>query len=209
MKTRTIFKPILVVPIVALLVIAVAGVCAYLLIPRSVSAEIPSTTPTFEFESSKASGWFAGNSIDGETTNADAAPTSKKLPTTMRIMAQGTVEKPTGNCFVMYSYWANNAKDVNQTLNELSASSDPSTQGTFTLQPHGTTKQQMNSSNGTVTFDLHRYDITGPDTSGMSTGKEIAVFKSGTGYIDVQGYCKTVDELDVTLPLFDAVSFKE
>jgi len=66
----------------------------------------------------------------------------------------------------------------------------------------------MKTPAGDATFQLHQYDITGPDTSQMSTGQEIAVFKAGTGYIDIRGYCKTVDELPATLPVLSAVSFK-
>lgn len=209
MKSKKSLKLKILLPVAALVLLAGGGILAYNLAPKQAAADTPAPKSTFEFDASKAPGWFAGKNIDGEEINADAAPTSKKLASTTRIIAQGTAEKPTGNCFVQYSYWANSTKDVNQTLSELSAPSNTSTPGSFVLEPAGVTSQKINSNNGTLSYDLHRYNITGSDTEKMSTGQEIAVFKAGTGYVDIRGYCKTVDELEVTLPVFSAVSFKQ
>jgi hypothetical protein len=209
MKTKKSLKFKIILPVALLLVLVGGGVLTYSLIPHTVAAEKGTTMATFAFDDSKAPGWFAGANIDGEATNADAAPTSVKLATTTRIIAQGTADKPAGNCFVQYSYWANSTKDVNQVLSELSAPSDPSTPGTFTLEPTKTISLTMQTTLNDTPFQLHQYNITGPDTEKMSTGQEIAVLKAGTGYIDIRGYCKTADELSVTLPIFSAVSFKE
>lgn len=207
MKTKKSFKFKIIISVALLLLLIAAGALAYNLIPRPVSAEKTSAA-VFDFDASKAPGWFAGANIDGEVINADAAPTSKKLATTTRFIAQGTTDKPTGNCFVQYSYWANNSKDANQTLNELVASSDPSTDGSFTLNPANIVDLTMKTPAGDAPFQLHQYEITGSNTSQMSTGVEIGVFKASTGYVEIRGYCKTVDELSVTLPVFSAVSFK-
>ena len=190
--------------------VVLAGVSAtmYILLPRQSTVEKVVSAATFDFDASKAPGWFAGANIDGEATNADAAPTSKKLATTTRIIAQGTAEKPTGNCFVQYSYWADNGKDIDQVVTELSAPSDPSTAGSFKLEPVNTISVATEAQGKDISFQLHQYTITGPDTAQMSTGQEIGAFKAGTGYVDIRGYCKTADELAVTLPVFSAVSLK-
>jgi len=208
MKTKASLKLKIIFSVVFLLVLSASGALAYTFIPRPVVAKKGTSTATFAFDDSKAPGWFAGANIDGEATNADAAPTSIKLATTTRIFAQGTADKPTGNCFVQYSYWANSSKRVDQVLSELSASSDSSTPGTFTLEPTNTVSLSMETSSKDTPFQLHQYKITGPDTENMSTGQEIGVLKAGTGYIDIRGYCKTAEELSVTLPVLSAVSFK-
>lgn len=209
MKSNKFLKLKFLIPIAVLVVLVGGAVLTYGLLPRPTAAEKVTNTSTFEFESVKAPGWFAGANIDGDITNAAAAPTSIKLASTTRIIAQGTADKPTGNCFVQYSYWSNNSKDPNQVLNEMAAPSDPAKGGTSTLQPTNTTSLTMKTPAGDTPFQLHQYNLTGPDTAQMSTGEEFAVLKAGTGYIDIRGYCKTADELSVTLPVFSAVSFKE
>ena len=199
-------KVFLGVGILAALVVVVAVI--YSLLPREAEAEKITPTATFEFDAAKAPGWFAGDNIDGDAINADAAPTSIKMATTTRIIAQGTANNPGGNCFVQYSYWANNTKDIDQVRKDLAAPSDPSTAGSFTLQLKNTVSLAMKTPAGNTPFELGQYDITGPDAARMSTGEAIGVLKAGTGYIDIKGYCKTVDELPVTLPVFAAVSFK-
>jgi hypothetical protein len=209
MKTKKSLKFKIIVPAAVLLVLVGGGALVYSLILRPVSAEKATSTATFEFESAKAPGWFAGANIDGDITNAAAAPTSIKLASTTRIIAQGTADKPTGNCFVQYSYWSNNSKDPDEVVSELAAPNDPSTPGTFALQPTDTISLTIKTPSGDAPFQLHQYNVTGPDASQMSDGEEFGALKAGTGYIDIRGYCKTADELSVTLPVFSAVSFKE
>ncbi len=208
MKSKKSLKIKIVIPVIAVVVLAAGGALAYSLIPHPVSAEKSKNTAVFNFDSSKAPGWFAGNNIDGSVINADAAPTSVKLATTTRIIAQGTAAKPTGDCFVQYSYWANNSKDPAQVVKDLSAPSDPSTPGSFTPEPVGSLNLNMKAASNNTSFQLHQYNVTGADAKQMSDGEEFGAFKVANGYIDIRGYCKTADQLSVTLPVFSAVSFE-
>ena len=208
MKTKKSLKFKIIVPVSILLVVALGGILTYRLLPRPAEAEKVASTATFNFDASKAPGWFAGANIDGSVTNASAAPTSKKLADTTRIIAQGTAEKPTGDCFVQYSYWANNSKDPDQVITELVANGDSTTAGSFSLQPTNTLNLTTHAPSGDIPFQLHQFTVVGSDASQMSDGEEFGAFKVGTGYIDIRGYCKTADQLSITLPVISAVSFK-
>lgn len=210
MKTKKILKLKIIILIAVLAVLVSGSVVVYTLVTRSASSDNAAVnTTSFIFDESKAPGWFAGANIDGAVTNAAAAPTSIKLATTTRFIAQGTAEKPTGDCFIQYSYWANNSKDLNQALNEATALSSTNTAGSFTLQPTGSAGYAMTTPAGNTSFQLHQYEAVGPDVAQMSTGEQFAYLKAGTGYIEIRGYCKTADQLSVTLPVLSAVSFKE
>ena len=150
----------------------------------------------------------ATDNINPDTSSETQGATSKE-PSATRVIAQGTRAKPAGNCFVMYSYWANDSKDPNQALSEITAPSDASTQGSFTLKQVNTHDLHMNISKFDTPFQLHQYSKIIPDAAETSSGEEYAVIKAGTGYIKIMGVCKTAEELAITLPVFSAVSFKE
>jgi hypothetical protein len=194
------------IPLASLVLIAVIGVIVYNIIPRSVEAAKTTSTATFNFDASKAPGWFAGANIYGDVVNASTS--GAKMGTVTKIIGQGTSEQPGGDCFVQYEYWENNSKDPDQVLGEMTAPSDPAKGGTSTLQPTNTVSFTMKMPAGGTPFRLHQYNLTGPDASQMSTGEEFAVLKAGTGYVEIRGYCKTTDQLSVTLPVLSAVSFK-
>jgi hypothetical protein len=208
MKTKKSLRIKISISVLILVILAAGGIFVYSFLLRPVNAEKTTSMATFNFDDSKAPGWFAGANIDGAVTNASAAPTSKKLADTTRFIAQGTAEKPTGDCFVQYSYWANNSKDPEQVISELVANSDSTTVSSFSLQPTNTVNLKMNTSSGDVSFRLHQYNVVGSDASQMSDGEEFGAFKAGTGYIDIRGYCKTADQLSITLPVLAAVNFK-
>jgi hypothetical protein len=207
MKTKKSLKFKIIVPAAALLVLVAGGALAYTLISRPVSADKATSTTTFNFDASKAPGWWTGGTIDSSTDkSADNTP----QPTIMMIIGQGSKEHghEGGDCFVQYEYWANNSKDPEEVVSESATPSDPSTSGTFALQPTNIVSLTIKTPSGDTPFQLHQYNVTGPDASQMSDGEEFGAFKAGTGYIDVRGYCKTADELSVSLPVFSAVSFK-
>lgn len=186
----------------------VGGVVIYNFLSHRTSTNQNVSSASFNFDESKAPGWWAGDNIKPNTSAQTQDPTSKE-PAATRVIAQGTRAKPTGNCFVMYSYWTNDAKDPSQVLSEITAPSDPSTQGSFTLEQTNTENLSMNLSNSDTAFQLHQYNKIIPDAAEMSSGEEYAVIKAGTGYIKIMGVCKTAQELSITLPVFSAVSFEE
>jgi len=189
-----------------LIVLAAGGVLMYTILPRHSSTNTTAHVATFQFDASKATGWFAGANIVADGNSASA--TNEKAATATRIIAQGTSEKPTGDCFVQYEYWANSTKDPAQVVKEKAAPSDPATAGTFSLQPTNTLSLAMKTPTGNTPYQLHQYIVTGPDAAQMSDGEEFAALKAGTGYIVISGYCKTADQLSVTLPVLTAVSFE-
>lgn len=192
--------------LVGLLVIG--GVVIYNFLSHRTSTNKAVSSILFNFDGSKAPGWWAGDSISPDTSSQTQESTSKE-PSATRVIAQGTRAKPTGNCFVMYSYWANDSKDPNQVLNETTAPGDASTQGSFTLEKTNIENLHMNISKSDTSFQLHQYNKIIPDAAEMSSGEEYAVIKAGTGYVKIMGVCKTAEELAITLPVFSAVSFKE
>lgn len=188
--------------------VAIGGVAAYNIFMNNPTTNKAVSSASFDFDESKAPGWWAGDNINPNVSDGSQTSTSNE-PDATRVIAQGTKEAPTGNCFVMYSYWANDSKDPAQVLSETTAPSDPSTQGLFTLKQTNTESLRMNISGSDTPFQLHQYDKSSPDNTGMSNGEEYAIIKAGTGYIKITGVCKTAEELAVTLPVFSAVSFKE
>lgn len=196
------------IPVATLLVLTTGGVFAYKLISHHASADKVVSTASFTFDESKAPGWWAGDNINPDTS-AQAQNDTSKMPAATRVVAQGTRAQPTGNCFIMYSYWANDPKNPNQVLNEITAPSDTSTQGSFRLEPTKTENLSMKISKSDTPFQLHQYNKVIPDAAAMSSGEEYAVIEAGTGYIKIMGVCKTAQELSITLPVFSGVSFEQ
>jgi hypothetical protein len=198
MKPKKSLRFKIIISVIVLIVLLGGGAVAYSLIPRPVSADVEKSTSTlvFDFDASKAPDWFANDSIGWGGKKSDA--------TAMRIFNLGTKEQP-GECFVMYSYWADNSKDLAHTLNEMAA---PASDGSLVPVLTNTVTHTTKSSGGDIPFQLNQYNLTGPAASQMSDGEEFAVFKAGTGYVEIRGYCRTVEELTVTTPVFSAVSFK-
>ncbi len=183
---------------VGILMLIIGGGIAYVLTSNAASKE-DSKAASFEFSDTEAPGWFAGANIYPDATY------DKPQATVSRIVAQGTTEKPEGNCFVQYSYWANTTKDLNQALKVSEDSGDKD----LTLVPAGVIDSSMNVSSKDVKYQLHQYNLVGKPSEQMSRGQQIAYFKVGTGYVEIRGYCLTVEELSITAPVFSAVSLKE
>ena len=185
------------IPVGILVLIIGAGV-TYMVTSKAAPKE-ESKTATFEFNSAEAPGWCAGANI-----YPDAAIKTPQT-TVSRVIAQGTAEKPEGSCFVQYSYWASNSKDVNQALK----ASEDSGNKNLTLVPAGVVQSSMKVSSKDVKYQLHQYNLVGMPGEQMSRGQQLAYFKAGTGYIEIRGYCLSVEELSITAPVFSAVSLKE
>lgn len=198
MKTKKLSKKII-IPSAALIVLVAAAALTYTLLPHKVSADNAASTASFAFDGSKAPGWWAGDQISSTKSSASTDPTAS------RNIVQGTQANP-GDCFVTYSYYANNSKDPMQALSDVEAFSVKGS--TLKLQPTNTTTYTMSASNGDQAFQLHQFKVVGENGNTMSRGEEFGFFKSGTGYVDIRGYCKTSDELTQTASLFTAVSFK-
>jgi len=181
--------------LVSLILLAGIGMIIYTVFPRPAEATKVTNALVFDFDASKAPDWFANDSIGWDGKKSDA--------TAMRIFNLGTKEQP-GECFVMYSYWADNSKDLAHALNDMAA---PASDGSLVPVLTNTVTHTMKSSGGDIPFQLNQYNLTGPAASQMSDGEEFAVFKAGTGYIEIRGYCRTVEELAVSTPVFSAVSF--
>lgn len=205
-KKSLTLKVIIVTAVVA--VLTAGGVLAYNLSVRATSTNNAASAASFEFDASKAPGWWAAESMkpDSSSQTAESGP---KMPAARRVIAQGTKEQPTGDCFVMYSYFANNSQNPNEVLRQITAPSDSSTPGSFTLELKKTTSHSMDVAASDTPFEFHQYAKVSPDASNMSAGEAYAVLKAGTGYIEIRGVCKTADQLSVVVPVLSAVSFKE
>ena len=197
MKTKKSFKKVIIPLIILVILVAGAGV-AYMLMPRDTTSEKASTA-SFEFDGSQAPGWFAGANIYPDESY------DKPQATVTRIIAQGTAEKPEGNCFVQFSYWANNAKNLNQALKDDENYKDSE----FVLLPAGVLDSAIKVGSKDVPYELHQYNLIGQPNQQMSRGQQIAYLKAGSGYIQIRGYCLTTEELTITAPVFSAVSLKE
>jgi hypothetical protein len=195
------FKILAVVGI--LLVVAAGGTLIYTILPRHAVPVEKGDTSAFVFESSKASGWWTAGIIDSGSQKPSQS-SNAPVPTKTMIIAQGTKEQPTGDCFVEFNYWADSSKDLSQAFGDIAAAGSPDS-----LVPTKVTDHAMKTDAVDTPYQVHQYSLTGPDVAQMSTGEEFAVLKAGTGYVDIRGYCETADQLAVIEPVFSAVSFRE
>ncbi|HEY8886505.1 MAG TPA: hypothetical protein VIM31_03345 [Candidatus Microsaccharimonas sp.] len=198
-KTKSLKFKIL-VPISVFAILLGAGALTYNLMHHQAAADSKKIA-TFAFDDSKAPGWYTSGPIDS-TDQANSKPSD---PTTTMIVGQGTKDNPGGDCFVEFFYYGNNSTDPDTALNNMISGSNTST---LTLNQINSLPQEMKTAKGNVSYQLYQYNQTGSDSSQFSNGIELGYFRAGTGYIDARGYCKTDDELSVTLPVFSAVSFK-
>jgi hypothetical protein len=196
---KTILSKKIFIPLIALIVLVVGVAVVYSLLPHQVQADKATSTASFAFDSSKASGWYAGDPISSDASSASTDPTAS------RNIVQGTQAQP-GGCFVAYSYYANNSKDPATALSDIEAFSTQDSK--LSLEPTNTVPYSITTTDGSKNFDLHQFNVTGGEGTSMSRGEEFGFVKAGTGYIDIRGYCKTADELSQTASVFSAVSFK-
>lgn len=201
-KTNSIIALIITVLIVA------GGVVAYKLLMPHTSQDTQARSASFEFDPVRASGWWAAESMGAESLDATESGSADVLAA-RRVIAQGTKEQPTGDCFVMYSYFANSKKEPEDVLKSITSPGDSSTAGAFTLEPTQTRDLSMKLFGNDVQFQFHEFNKLSPDAADMSAGEGYAIIKAGTGYVQVQGVCKTAEQLADALPVFSAVSLKE
>jgi hypothetical protein len=197
MKTKLSKK--MTIPLLAVIVLVVGGAFVYGLLPRQTQTDKTTPTASFAFDSSEASGWYAGDPISSDASSASTDPTAS------RNIVQGTQSQP-GDCFVTYSYYANNSKDPATALSDAEAFSTKGSK--LSLQPTNIVPYVITTAVGSKSFDLHQFNVTGGEGISMSRGEEFGFVKAGTGYIDIRGYCKTADQLSQTASVFSAVSFK-
>jgi hypothetical protein len=63
---------------------------------------------------------------------------------------------------------------------------------------------------GTQQYKLHQYSVTSqPGTTRVQAGQEFGYILFANGYLEVQGYCNTANELATTLPALQAIKFDE
>lgn len=64
------------------------------------------------------------------------------------------------------------------------------------------------SSEGHQQYRLHQYSVAGSGSTGqIKGGQEFGYLQFQDGYVEVEGYCDTADQLPTTLPALKAVKF--
>ncbi len=195
-------KPIPLKPLLLILALAtlVGGSIAAYHLRQPPTATTPTDEIALEFDATQAPSWWAGNPTTPQASDAGQSPTLR------RAIAQGTKEAPAGDCFVTYSYWADTDKDPDEALREMTASSDTSTTGDFVLEPFSVVDLTLQLPDGETPFQLHHYRKVGSDSTSMSAGEAYAAVRAETGYVEIRGVCKTVEQFAAMRPVFSAMS---
>ncbi|HSX05685.1 MAG TPA: hypothetical protein VLF69_04410 [Candidatus Saccharimonadales bacterium] len=68
----------------------------------------------------------------------------------------------------------------------------------------------LQTNTGQQPYELHQYGVTGIGSAGRLYGaQEFGYLQLTNGYIKIEGYCDTVDELPTTIPALQAITFNE
>ncbi len=193
-------KHTLLIFVIAVLILIAGGLAIYYLQNQPIAGDAAETKIALEFDATQAPSWWAGNPTTPQASDAGQSPTLR------RTIAQGTKEAPAGDCFVTYSYWADTDKDPDEALREMTASSDTSTTGDFVLEPFSVVDLTLQLPDGETPFQLHHYRKVGSDSTSMSAGEAYAAVRAETGYVEIRGVCKTVEQFAAMRPVFSAMS---
>jgi hypothetical protein len=68
----------------------------------------------------------------------------------------------------------------------------------------GSKSLTLNTSTGKMQYELHQYHVVG---DGLLGGEEFAYVPLSKGYLKIQGYCDTPEQLAATIPALEAVKF--
>lgn len=193
-------KLIALVTVGPLLLALVSGFIAY----KNLQAEITpqESKPLFTFEESKAPGLWAADNWHGSS----GAEASDESTITGRNFFTGTREQP-GTCFVMYFY-KKGSVDVASAIEKIANESANKDAGE-SMQKLGTLNYAMQTIDGTKEFELHQFNLVGGSANQTASGIEVGFIPLSEGYIEIRGNCENAEQLEQTLPVFEAVGLKK
>lgn len=162
--------------------------------------------PLFTFNESSAPGWWAAENWHGSNDGSNVEQGEDKSLITGRNYFSGTREQP-GTCFVMYFY-KEGTVDAGSAIQDITDKSADKEAGE-SMQKLGTHNYTLQTFNGVKNFELHQYELVGGEANQKASGIEVAYVPLNEGYVEIRGHCEKADQLNQTLPLFEAVSLKK
>ena len=173
---------------------------------RSIESDDPLQRTAFSLDTSKVSGWWAGeNTWQSEEGNGEDQQSEQGSPVVSMTVAQGSSDSP-GACFVMFFYWKG-AADTKTLLDEMKTRT---IEGNKALSLAEISVHQLNflTLEGDKGYAIHQYEVKGSSRDSITRGVEFGYVVLSGGYIEVRGYCEAVAQLPATIPALGAVSFK-
>lgn len=186
-----------------LIIISVGG---YFLYSTFLNKASSNKTYSFNLDITKAPGWWTGGSHwpDAKDFEGD----SEELPNVSLIAFEGKDEASIvdGKCFVSASYY-NETVDVNAALKtrEDGARGD----GSIAFEPIGTAPLTMQTPKGEITYNMHRYEFSGPGSETIQRGAQFAYIALDKGHLAIFGYCQEASQLNSTNAVLNAISFNK
>lgn len=168
------------------LVVAASAVVLYHGHPKQSAAASKSSAAAqspFAFAAAQALAWRKGPS------NA----------TSLAIFHNGT-----DGCFASMEYRPGtiNAEAALQATQASLASSG------YTSQPSAILNVTLQTGAGLQQYQLHQYTVSGTGSSGQTMGgQEFGYVQLSDGYLKIESYCNTPDQLPATIPALQAMSF--
>jgi hypothetical protein len=173
------------------IVIILAAICTVLAINRlnaqagagatPASKQVASAQSAFSF--SGATGWTKGPS--NETSMA---------------LFHGQ------DCFVAVEYKAGTV----DAAAELQSIQDDLVSNEYIFTPVTTQQVTIQTADGPQQYELHQSAVTSPGgTSQLKGGQEFGYLPLAKGYLEIEGYCDTADQLPVTIPALEALRFTQ
>ena len=203
-KSSTNKKRILLLALCITGIAVIGGLALYSSLVRP-PAEAKETVqkPSFAFDASQASGWWAGDNNWPKIEDFTGDQVSESdLPIVQMSVAQGTPDAP-GSCFVMYLY-NKGPVDPAAALTEMKNRTIQGDSG-LSLQEIGAPARTIGTFEGVKEYTLHQYGLTGSSGSKIARGAAFGYATLKDGYIEMRGYCETADQIVDTLPVFGAV----
>jgi len=161
--------------------------------------------PTFHFDASKASGWTGRDNINvqavARSTTYKGTEPIEMLPIADLTIYHGEPNSPAeDNCFVMYSYFDRVIGDLSTAYKDYA--DRKSKEGA--LEVFDPIPQTISTGEGDKNYYLRQYRYT-IDNQDALQGYQVGFVPLESGYIRVEGVCKTYEDLALTLPILQSV----
>ena len=171
------------------LVIAIAALSVFIVMRGSTdaapkpTAALPASIPS-DFSFSGMAGWWQG------ATNK----------TSMAVF------QDSHNCFVSVQY----NTGIVDTASVLQESETSLTSVGYTVTPGTVQAVSLQTNAGQQSYQLHQYAVSGDGGEGqLEGGQEFGYLQFSGGYLKIEGYCNTSDQLSATVSALQAIKYSE
>lgn len=110
------------------------------------------------------------------------------------------------DCFTSVSYKTGSV-DAD---NEVQKTSTSLARDGYTVTSMGSKTLSLQTTNGKQSYKLRQLSVTGQGSAGkLKAAQEFGYIQLSNGYVTIEGYCDSTDQLPATIPALQAIKFNQ